>query len=109
VDVVASAAIDETGPEAADAHTVLEEAVRALMPFSEGRMVHRPHERPAWDDDSALEDPAAGAAWPAELELRLANRPPVYALPRAGMAALGVEGDALLGWRAGERISADLG
>ncbi len=109
VDVIASAVIDETGAEAADADDMVERTVRELMPFSEGRMVRRPYERPDWDDDAALEDPGAGAAWPAELELRLASRPLVYALPRAGMAGLGVEGDALLGWRAGERIAADLG
>lgn len=109
VDVIASTVVDETAEEAGDTDDVLERTVRQLMPFSEGRMVLRPYEAPTWDDDAALEDPATGAAWPAELELRLASRPPVYALPRAGMAGLGVEGDALLGWRAGERIAADLG
>jgi hypothetical protein len=109
VDVIASAAVDETAIDPERADDVLEQTVRELMPFSEGRMIRAAYQPPAWDDDAALEDPAAGAAWPAELELRLSSRPPVYALPRAGMAGLGVEGDALLGWRAGERIAADLG
>jgi hypothetical protein len=42
------------------------------------------------------------------VEIRLASRPRVYQLPRAGLAGLGVEGDVLLGWRGAERIAADL-
>ncbi len=36
-------------------------------------------------------------------------RPPVYRLPREEVGVLGVEGDCLLGWRAGDAILSDLG
>jgi hypothetical protein len=101
VDVIASAV-------AADADEI-ERAVLALMPFCEGRLVRHPTPRPRWDDDDALEDPSHSAAWPGEVEIRLASRPRVYQLPRAGLAGLGVEGDILLGWRSAERIAGDLG
>jgi hypothetical protein len=64
--------------------------------------------RPRWDDDLALEDPAPGAGWPSEVELRLLSKPPVYRLPREEVGVLGVEGDCLLGWRAGDAILSDL-
>jgi hypothetical protein len=101
VDVVASAV-------AADADEI-EAAVLELMPFCEGRLVRHPVPEPRWDDDDVLEDPPHNAAWPGEVEIRLASRPRVYQLPRAGLAGLGVEGDVLLGWRSAERITADLG
>ncbi|MBW2373759.1 MAG: hypothetical protein JRF70_14600 [Deltaproteobacteria bacterium] len=101
VEVVASA-VGASGDE-------IERAVLELMPFCEGRLVRHPTPEPRWDDDDALEDPSHNAAWPGEVEIRLASRPRVYQLPRAGLAGLGVEGDVLLGWRAAERIAADLG
>jgi len=101
VDVVAGA-VGASGDE-------IETAVLELMPFCEGRLVRHPTPEPLWDDDDALEDPSHSAAWPGEVEIRLAARPRVYQLPRAGLAGLGVEGDVLLGWRGAERISADLG
>ncbi len=107
VDVVATAACDIAAGPAADA--AIEATVRDLMPFSDERLVSRPVETPQWDDDAVLEDPPRAAAWPADVEVRISSRPPVYALPRAAVAGLGVEGDILLGWRAGERIGADLG
>jgi hypothetical protein len=32
----------------------------------------------------------------------------VYRLDRAGVAGLGLEGDLLLGWRAGDAVAADI-
>ena len=81
-----------------------------LMPFARGRMRRlAPLPRPRWDDDLALEDPAAGSGWPGDIDLRLLSRPPVYRLAREQVGVLGVEGDCLLGWRAGEAILAELG
>jgi hypothetical protein len=42
------------------------------------------------------------------VDLRLVSRPAVYRLAREAVGVLGVEGDCLLGWRAGEAILADL-
>ncbi|HEY8493763.1 MAG TPA: hypothetical protein VIN04_07695 [Myxococcota bacterium] len=85
------------------------EAVLELMPFARERVrLLAPLPRPRWDDDLALEDPAPGTGWPGEVELRLVTRPPVYRLAREAVGVLGVEGDCLLGWRAGEAILADL-
>ena len=50
-----------------------------------------------------------GAGWPGEVEIRIASRPPTYALERAGVGALGFEGDVLLGWRGGDAIGSELG
>lgn len=109
VHLIASAVVEADDPEPARREAEIEDAVRALMPFSEGRLARQPGFHPRWDDDAALEDPAPGAAWPAEVEIRAASRPPVYALARSALGGLGAEGDLLLGWRAGERIAADLG
>ena len=109
VHLIASAVVDADDPDPARREAEIEGALRALMPFSEGRLARQPGFRPRWDDDAALEDPAPGAAWPAEVEIRACSRPPVYALARSTLGGLGAEGDLLLGWRAGERIAADLG
>jgi hypothetical protein len=42
------------------------------------------------------------------VDLRLLSKPPVYRLAREQVGVLGVEGDCLLGWRAGDAILADL-
>jgi hypothetical protein len=85
------------------------ESVLELMPFARDRvrrLASAP--RPRWDDELALEDPAPGAGWPGEADLRVLSRPPVFRLPREATGVLGMEGDCLLGWRAGESIFSDL-
>lgn len=79
-----------------------------LMPFSEGRLQERPIVRPRWDDDDWLEDPTRGEGWPSEVDLRLPGKPGVHRLDRAAMAGVGLEGDLLLGWRAGDAVAAEL-
>jgi hypothetical protein len=109
VDVTATQAIDDEGDLAA-AHDRMEQAVRSLLPFSErrmGRVAEAP--RPQWDDELALGDPqGSGGGWPTEVEIRVATRAPVFALPREELAGLGPEGDLLLGWQAGDTIAAAL-
>jgi hypothetical protein len=84
--------------------------LEALMPFCGDRLLSIEMRPPGWDsDDGWLEDPRPGAGWPAEIDLRLSSRPPIYHLDRAGAAGLGLEGDLLLGWRAGDAIAAELG
>ncbi|MAJ60943.1 MAG: hypothetical protein CBC48_13675 [bacterium TMED88] len=82
--------------------------IERLMPFSEGRVVPSEQLRPLWDDDGLLEDPEPGRSWPSEIDLRVSGRTPVYRLDRAGVAGLGLEGDLLLGWRAGDAVAADI-
>jgi hypothetical protein len=109
VDLTAGQALDE-GADRSAVHAGIEQAVRALLPFSDQRLV-RVAEAPAavWDDDLALGDPVgAGGGWPTEVEIRLAARPPVFVLPREELAGLGPEGDLLLGWQAGDTIAAAL-
>ena len=108
VDLVARMSVSED-EETAAVEKEIEERVRAIMPFSEDKIVRRPQRRPLWDDDGWLEDPLPGTGWPAELDLRVSSRPPVYCLDRAAVASLGVEGDLLLGWRAGDAIANELG
>jgi hypothetical protein len=78
------------------------------MPFAGNQLVREPIVLPRWDDDVPA-DPASGEGWPGELEIRLSSRPPIFCLPREGVAALGFEGDVLLGWRAGDVIRGELG
>ena len=95
--------------EDAELEADVAEAVLELMPFARDRVRRAaPLARPRWDDDLALEDPGSGSGWPGEVDLRLVSRPPVYRLAREQVGVLGVEGDCLLGWRAGEAILADL-
>ena len=84
--------------------------LRDLMPFCRDSLVSIDVEMPRWDgDDGWLEDPLPGMGWPSEIDLRLSTRPSVYHLDRAAIAALGLEGDLLLGWRGGDAIAAELG
>lgn len=107
VDLVARVVL---GPnlDAKQAARNVEVALRALMPFAGNSLVRQSHSPPAWDDDDWLEERPAGSAWPGEAEIRVSSRPPVYRLDRPAVAGLGLEGDLLLGWRAGDTIGADL-
>jgi hypothetical protein len=80
------------------------------MPFCGDELAQIEIEMPRWDsDDGWLEDSAGQNGWPGEIDLRLSARPPIYHLDRAAAAGLGLEGDLLLGWRAGDAIAAELG
>ena len=88
----------------------LESEVRHVMPFSEQRLKAGPlAEEPEWDAPCSVADPAAGAGWPSNLVIRSRSREPVAILPREGVAALGTEGELLLGWQAGDAIRNELG
>ncbi len=110
VEVVASAVVPEAAArtQRAALEQELISVVATLMPFSDGHLTLEPATPVLWDDDSALSDPRLGEGWPVEAEIRLSSKPPVYALPRESLAALGMEGDLLLGWRAGELIRGEL-
>ncbi len=113
VDIVARAVAPgdprEDGAEATQAAFAdrIENRLRSLLPFADKKLVRVKAPLPRWDDDDWLEDPPPGQGWPAEIDLRVNTRPPVYRLDRAGTASLGVEGDVLLGWRAGDAIAAE--
>lgn len=109
VQVVASYVLPEGAIDEAALETEVAESLLELMPFArDGARRAVSSQRPRWDDDLALEDPTPGTGWPSEVDLRLLSRPPVYRLPREQVGVLGVEGDCLLGWRAGDAILADL-
>jgi hypothetical protein len=105
-DLVVSAVVpaDPADPAAREREVVASAA--CILPFAETERRRSPE--PRWDSDDPLPDPAPGAGWPGEVEVRAASRQPVYCLDRSSVAALGVEGDLLLGWRAGEAILADV-
>ncbi len=109
VDLVASALLPLDEPDPAAREAEIREALEALMPFSQGRLEARPVATPTWDDEGRLSDPRPGSGWPAEVDIRLVARPPIAELPRSAVGGLGLEGDLLLGWRAGDRLVADLG
>lgn len=98
----------EAGSDPAETEDQLESLIRDLMPFSGDRLERRTQRRPQWDDDGWLEDPLPGTGWPVTLDLRASSRPPVYRLDRASLASLGLEGDLLLGWRAGDLIAREM-
>ncbi len=106
-DVVASAVVAKGEPRDAVADA-LEAVVRELMPFCGERLVRQATPRPSWDDESRLADPPAGEGWPGEVETRASNKPPVHRLPFEQVAGLGLEGQLLLGLRAGDAILAEL-
>ena len=115
VDLVARAVI----PTVADASNLPErlsslgrsiaKRLEALMPFCGDKLRLIEVAPPQWDgDDGWLEDSPPGTGWPADVDLRLSTRPPIYHLDRAAVAGLGLEGDLLLGWRGGDAIAAEL-
>ncbi len=108
VDLVASAIL----PADADATKAQAEVTRVLeglMPFTgNDGLQAETAAKPVWDMDEPLSDPGPGRGWPGPCDIRLSLKPPIYSLERADAAALGFEGDLLLGWRAGESIAADL-
>jgi hypothetical protein len=108
IQLTARVAVDRD-TDAETARAVLRGAVQSLVPFSSGRILLREHATPAWDDEEALLEPPPGTQWPPDANLRLVARRPVFDLPREEVAALGTEGDLLLGWRAGDAISEELG
>ena len=108
-EVVASAVVKDDPTSLAESTALIEEAVRRLMPFSQGRISRIPNPaRPRWDDEAAAPAPEPGAGWPGEVEIHTPGRRPVFCLPREGLAGLGLEGELLLGWRAGDAIGAEL-
>jgi len=110
VDLVARAVVPDRDPERlARLRARIAARLRDLMPFCRDTVVSIDVEMPRWDgDDGWLEDPLPGLGWPSEVDLRLSTRPAIYHLDRAAVAALGFEGDLLLGWRGGDAIAAEL-
>jgi hypothetical protein len=107
--LVVSALLPEEAEAREAAPKRLEAAVRELMPFAEDRLGHVPvRSESCWEDDDALEDPSSGGGWPTQSELRLSARPPVYRLAREDVGVLGLEGDVLLGWHAGDALRHEL-
>jgi hypothetical protein len=106
VELVASA-VFPADHDLAIAEDTLASGLGALLPFA-GSRVRRANPLPAplWDDDGARFEAAPGS-WPHGLELRIGRRA-VYRLAREHVAALGSEGEILLGLRAGDAILADL-
>lgn len=95
-------------PTDVDRGELLERSVRELLPFSEDWLDLQTLPEFGWDSDVWLPEPKSGGGWPRIRELRICNRPTVYSLERNSLAALGSEGDLLLGWRGGDAIAAEL-
>ncbi len=109
VEVVAQACVPDQPERDADRAQQIAAQVAALFPAAEGRWQAAPLTgRPVWDDEAALIDPEPGRGWPQLVELRVSLRKAVYLLPREQLGALGIEGDLLLGWRAGDAIREEL-
>ena len=85
----------------------VERCLRDLLPFAADRLEEHPLPERRWDSDAWLGEAPRGA-WPAEPELRLSSRPPIYHLDRFAVAGLGGEGEMWLGWRAGDAIGDEL-
>jgi len=86
----------------------IEQRVAEILPFTDGHLERVAAPEPRWDDDDVRDDPAPDTGWPRPVDIRVSTKQPLYALDRASVAALGTEGDLLLGWRAGNAIAADL-
>lgn len=107
VDVVVRG-IETEGIEHSVQEQRLVDRALALMPFHGDEVERIPVKIPFWDDDHLLEDPAHGACWPGELDLRVGAKLPIYMLDRSWVGGLGFEGDVLLGLRAGELLQKEL-
>jgi len=107
VDLVARVVLAE-GESESTTRARVEQFLHQLVPFAAELLEPQDDPLPLWDGDDWLEDHAAGRAWPAEATFRVSSRPPVYRLDRPAVAGLGLEGDLLLGWRAGDAIAAEL-
>jgi hypothetical protein len=105
-DLVVSAVAPADGGACAELEREMTATAAGILPFAEAERARAPQVR--WDSDDPLTDPAPGSGWPAEIEVRVGSRQPVYCLDRSLSASLGVEGDLLLGWRTGEAIVSDL-
>jgi hypothetical protein len=114
VDLVARGMIRDADPSRLEeqANALREDVARRLrdlMPFCGDQLDRIDVKMPQWDhDDGWLEDPPPGQGWPGETDLRISSRPPIYHLDRSAVAGLGLEGDLLLGWRAGDAIAEEL-
>ena len=95
-------------PGDVDRSELLDSSVRALLPFSQDWLEAQPLPQTSWDSDSWLPEAKSDTSWPRVGALRVSNRPSVYSLERGSLAALGTEGDLLLGWRGGDAIAAEL-
>jgi len=107
VDLVASAVV----PIDAKVETVrdeIESGVASLLPLGREGWVRVASQLPTWDRDEFLADPRGERNGSAGIPLRPISRTPAYVLDRWKLAALGFEGDLLLGWRAGDAIASDL-
>jgi len=108
-ELVASGIVPDEPDQIQAQAAAMEEAVRQLMPFSAQRLRASPlSPRPLWDDEDAVLEPPPGSAWPAPLDIHVAGRRPVYHLHRKLVRGVGVEGELLLGWRAGDLIAEEL-
>ena len=107
VDLVASAVVpidaidDVVGDE-------IESGVASLFPLGREGWVRVASQPPLWDRDEFLADPRSEGSRSAGVPLRPISRTPAYVLDRWKLAALGFDGDLLLGWRAGDAIASDL-
>jgi hypothetical protein len=104
--VIRSIAVE--GLDHAEQEQRLVERILALMPFHNDQIERIPVKQPLWDDDHWLEDSPHGARWPGEIDLRVSTKQPVFMLDRSWVAGLGLEGDLLLGLRAGELLAKKL-
>ena len=107
IDLVACTLVAADEDEAV-ARKRIETTLRGLMPFSGDALELQTSARPLWDDDDWLDNRPAGSEWPGEAQFRVGTRPPVYRLDRPAVAGLGLEGELLLGWRAGDAIAEEL-
>ena len=107
LDLVARTLLGD-GDDPHSARQRIEASLRSLMPFSEDALEPCDHELPEWDDDDWLETRPLGREWPGQAHFRVGQRPAVYRLDRSAVAGLGLEGDLLLGWRAGDAIADEI-
>jgi hypothetical protein len=107
VDLVASAVVPIDAADDAVCDEI-ESGVASLFPLGREGWVRVAAQPPLWDRDEFLADPRSEGSRPAGAPLRPISRTPAYVLDRWKLAALGFDGDLLLGWRAGDAIASDL-
>ena len=84
----------------------VEEAIQDFFSFSQSKIecVGRTTQS-GWDNPFDMETDRKQQGWPSPVEIRFEGRQPVYAVPAYGLGGLGVEGEAVLGWRTAEAVA----
>jgi hypothetical protein len=107
VDLIGSV-VAERGADTSRLREEVEAGLSDLMPYTGAGWRRVTSPQPVWDREGLLHDPGPDHCWPSPASLQPNPRVALHVLERSHTAALGFEGDLLLGWRGGDAIASQL-